>query len=228
MLSARLFGGLDLSCDGIPPPPISNATARSLLAYLLTYRDRPHTRDLLAGAFWSDLPDEQARRRLSQALWLIRKSLGPHFQLDTESASVRLSPDMPLALDVADFERLAACPTTNENALTAWLEAVELYRGDFLAGYYEDWVLFERERLRERLLELLGQLANALKARGDYERALTRIDSRTGQPYDTSGHFLWIGERTRQPDGARGAQNGQGEAERDLPAGNRRAVGAHG
>ena len=32
----------------------------------------------------------------------------------------------------------------------------------------------------------------------DYERALTRIDSRTGLPYDVSGHFLWIGERTRQ------------------------------
>src|SRR6185312_12774709 len=36
----------------------------------------------------------------------------------------------------------------------------------------------------------------------DYERALTRTDSRTGRPYDTSGHFLWIGERTRQLDGA--------------------------
>ena len=36
----------------------------------------------------------------------------------------------------------------------------------------------------------------------DYERALTRTDSRTDLPYDTSGHFLWIGERTRQLDGA--------------------------
>jgi 3-deoxy-7-phosphoheptulonate synthase len=36
----------------------------------------------------------------------------------------------------------------------------------------------------------------------EYEHALTRIDSRTGLPYDTSGHFLWIGERTRQLDGA--------------------------
>jgi 3-deoxy-7-phosphoheptulonate synthase len=36
----------------------------------------------------------------------------------------------------------------------------------------------------------------------DYERALTRIDSRTGNAYDVSGHFLWIGERTRQVDGA--------------------------
>lgn len=36
----------------------------------------------------------------------------------------------------------------------------------------------------------------------DYERALTRIDSRSGLPYDCSAHFLWIGERTRQLDGA--------------------------
>ncbi len=36
----------------------------------------------------------------------------------------------------------------------------------------------------------------------DYERALTRIDSRSGMPYDVSAHFLWIGERTRQLDGA--------------------------
>ncbi len=36
----------------------------------------------------------------------------------------------------------------------------------------------------------------------DYEHALTRIDSRTGTPYDVGGHFIWIGERTRQLDGA--------------------------
>lgn len=36
----------------------------------------------------------------------------------------------------------------------------------------------------------------------DYERALTRIDSRTGKAYNTSAHFLWVGERTRQLDGA--------------------------
>lgn len=36
----------------------------------------------------------------------------------------------------------------------------------------------------------------------DYERPLTRIDSRTGLPYDTSAHFVWVGERTRDLDGA--------------------------
>ncbi|RCG33236.1 3-deoxy-7-phosphoheptulonate synthase class II [Sphaerisporangium album] len=36
----------------------------------------------------------------------------------------------------------------------------------------------------------------------DYDRALTRVDSRTGLPYDVSAHMVWIGERTRQLDGA--------------------------
>jgi len=36
----------------------------------------------------------------------------------------------------------------------------------------------------------------------EYEHAMTRIDSRTETPYNTSGHFLWVGERTRQLDGA--------------------------
>ncbi|MEN9992708.1 MAG: hypothetical protein RLY83_278 [Actinomycetota bacterium] len=36
----------------------------------------------------------------------------------------------------------------------------------------------------------------------DYERPMTRIDSRTGNPYDTSGHMVWIGERTRQLENA--------------------------
>jgi 3-deoxy-7-phosphoheptulonate synthase len=36
----------------------------------------------------------------------------------------------------------------------------------------------------------------------DYERPMTRIDSRTGLPYDVAGHFVWVGERTRDLDGA--------------------------
>src|SRR5690349_6001275 len=36
----------------------------------------------------------------------------------------------------------------------------------------------------------------------EYEHAMTRIDSRTEKPYDVSAHFVWIGERTRQLDGA--------------------------
>ncbi len=63
-----------------------------------------------------------------------------------------------------------------------------------------------------RFMEACGVDSAALKATEffvshegllfDYERPLTRIDSRTGLPYVTSGHFIWIGERTRQLEGA--------------------------
>ena len=68
VLRGRLFGGLTLAWDKSPLPAIPGVTARSLLAYLLVHRDRPHTRDFLAGTFWPDQPDATARRRLSQAL----------------------------------------------------------------------------------------------------------------------------------------------------------------
>jgi len=63
-----------------------------------------------------------------------------------------------------------------------------------------------------RFMDACGIDANELKSTEffvsheallfDYERPLTRLDSRTGMPYVTSGHFIWVGERTRQLDGA--------------------------
>ena len=63
-----------------------------------------------------------------------------------------------------------------------------------------------------RFMDACGIDANELKSTEffvshegllfDYEVPLTRLDSRSGEPYVTSGHFIWIGERTRQLDGA--------------------------
>jgi DNA-binding SARP family transcriptional activator len=77
LLQVRLFGGLVLTWGDAALPPTAARSARSLLASLITYRRRAHTRDLLAGTFWPDLPDARARRRLSQALWQIGRVLNP-------------------------------------------------------------------------------------------------------------------------------------------------------
>jgi DNA-binding SARP family transcriptional activator/Tfp pilus assembly protein PilF len=147
--------------------------ARSLLAYLLTYRDRPHTRDLLAGTFWPDLPDATARRRLTQALWQIRHALEPHPILATEGDTVQLDPHLPLWLDVEEFIKSGAqCIEGGPEAIACGELCIEQYRGEFLAGYYDDWIVLERERLQEIFLETLGRLVEAHKSRGEYERAL--------------------------------------------------------
>ena len=49
---------------------------------------------------------------------------------------------------------------------------VDLYRGDLLAGFYDDWLFPDQERLRERFLATLGRLADLVMARGDYDQAL--------------------------------------------------------
>ena len=161
LLCVRLLGGLTLLWDDQPLPLIRGPVARSLFAYLITHRDRAHTRDLLAGIFWPDLPEATARRRLSRALWQIRRALEPHPVLLTDGDTIRFKTDLPFWIDVEAFE-----------TATDYETAAELYRGDFMAGYYDDWLLLEREQLRERFLGILERLIDGAKARADYATAL--------------------------------------------------------
>jgi len=173
-LRIQLLGGLAFSWDERPLPPISGAAARSLFAYLAIHRDRPHTRDLLAGTFWPDLPDAGARRRLTQALWQIRRAFDPQPVLQAEGDTIQIDPGLPLWLDVEEFERQAAGAEVQDAALDAGClhRAADLYRGELLAGFYDEWVLTERERLRDLFLAVLERLTEADKQRGEYEHAL--------------------------------------------------------
>ncbi len=71
VLEVQLLGGFSLRYGGRELPAIPSRPAASLLAFLILRRDRPQTRDLLAGRFWSELAEDKARRQLSHALWLI-------------------------------------------------------------------------------------------------------------------------------------------------------------
>ena len=177
----RLLGGFSLAWDEMPPPPIASQPARSLFAYLITHRNRPHTRALLAGIFWPDLPDSQARRRLSQALWQIGRVLqslsGPTSFLLAGAETVQFNAASAYWLDVEAFEK------------SADQEAVALYRGDFLAGFYDDWMVVERERLRERYLAVLGRLLALCRREGAYEEALGYAHRWVAEnPLDEEGH----------------------------------------
>ncbi len=171
-LEIRLFGGLTLFSGDTPLPSITGAIARSLFAYLVTYRERSHTRDLLVGTFWPDRPEAVARRRLSQALWQIRQVLPPSLLL-IDGATIQCDPTYPLWCDVTQFtHHYSQAETEPERAFEHYQQCIDLYQDDFMAGYYEDWVLIERERLREMCLNALAQLIERCKRASDYERAL--------------------------------------------------------
>ncbi len=167
-LNVWMLGGFTARWGAQDALRLPNPTTRALLAYLLAYREHARTRDLLSGLFWPDLPEVAARRRLTQALWQIRTHLTPHPVLLAETDTVRVHPALSLWRDVAEFERYAVSEAAPEVT-----RAVALYRGPFMDGYYADWLLPERERLRELFLIAVERLIADCKAQGAYQAALT-------------------------------------------------------
>ncbi|MCC6190233.1 MAG: AAA family ATPase [Anaerolineales bacterium] len=158
-LRAELLGGLALTwTDGerpearaLPKPP--TAKSQSLLAYLLLYRNRAPTRDRLIGMFWPDRPEPRARRSLSTALWHLRRCLPSAAAIESDSQVVGLAPDTPVWVDVEALEALAARPK-----LEALETARSLYRGEFLEGLSDDWIVNERYRVQELYVQILTLL----------------------------------------------------------------------
>jgi DNA-binding SARP family transcriptional activator len=148
--------------------------ARDLLAYLITFRHRPHPRSVLVGILWPQLPEAKARRRLSDILWRIRRVVGESVAADDER--IWLIVDRALWLDVDDFVAHTEIVQTQEPITSEEIhqlrQAVDLYRGDFLDGFYQDWVLLERERLRGRYLRTLERLLSYHKQTTNYRAAL--------------------------------------------------------
>jgi ABC-type oligopeptide transport system substrate-binding subunit/DNA-binding SARP family transcriptional activator len=172
----RFFGTLDICCDdeSLPKPP--TLKSQSLLAYLIHHRHQPQPRERLAGLFWGDRPEAKARHSLATALWHIRRCLparppGPSGGGDyflSDSHTVQFDPLAEIWLDVAEFESGIA-----RQDVTGLEVAAALYRGDFLDGFYDDWVLNERYRLETLYSATLARLMGAEEAGGEPEAALT-------------------------------------------------------
>ena len=177
-LRIRLLGGFQLERDGQVLEQLPLRAARSLFAYLVLNRERPHTRDLLAGTFWSDFDETRARRRLSQALWQIQTTIGEEGgerYLIGAPDTVRFNADADFDLDVDRFEALLRASEEAEDRAgetTALTTAVDLYRGDLLAGFYDDWLFPDQDRLRTAFVGALERLTDLARSRGDYETAL--------------------------------------------------------
>jgi DNA-binding SARP family transcriptional activator len=154
---------------------------QELFTYLLVNRDRPHTREALATLLWGETPTEKAKKYLRQTLWHLQTALdapdaGPgHSLLMAEHDWVQLNLSAELRLDVADFEQAhAQARGVSGRGLCAeqfavMQSAATLYTGDLLEGSYQDWCMYERERLQNMYLMLLDKLLGYCVAHQDYE-----------------------------------------------------------
>jgi DNA-binding SARP family transcriptional activator len=184
VLNVRLFGRFDASYDRQTLHQLESTKALELFCYLLVYRQRAHARDALAGLLWGDRPTPQAKRYLRKALWQVQNGWSfpqsdrlPPLLL-AEPDWVRLNPETRLWLDAAEFEgahdRVQGVPGRDLTPkLAGSLEqAVELYTGDLLEGWYQDWCLFERQRLQHAYLGMLDKLMGYCEANDECEKGL--------------------------------------------------------
>lgn len=159
-LHITLLGSVGVSVDGEAGELRLTRRAIALLSYLVLHRDRRFTREVLMAVFWGDQDDRHARHCLNTALWRLRRVLEPRgdargrYVRTTAAGEIGFTPDGDCVIDVERFERLARGPLAkgvNElhaAEIAALEEAVAVYAGDLLEGFYDDWILVERDRIR--------------------------------------------------------------------------------
>ncbi|MFL6275311.1 MAG: BTAD domain-containing putative transcriptional regulator [Blastocatellia bacterium] len=184
-LSVRLFGKLSVTCGEETVHGLDGLKAREMLCYLLLHRRNPHPRERLAGLFWADSSTAQSKKYLRQTLWEIQRALQPcvpacneGFFL-SEAEWMYWNPAVDLWVDVDDFECAFAAVSGVQGAemddcqAEALRGAVQLYQGDLLEGCYQDWCVYERERLQSGYLTMLDKLMSWCEIHNDYEAELT-------------------------------------------------------
>src|SRR5438270_1049360 len=178
-LYLRLLGDFSLTYNDQQVTNFNTTRLRSLLTYLVLHRDVPQQRQHLAFLFWPDATEAQARNNLRQLLHQLRQALpavGQFLSADTHMLHWR--PVTPFQLDVAEFEQTlttadAVARRNDQHALQAALEQADsLYRGELLPGCYDEWILPERDRLRQRHLQVLEQLLRLFEVQGDTDTAI--------------------------------------------------------
>lgn len=143
--------------------------AELLLAYL-TLHPEPHTREKVAALFWADSPDELARRSLRTALASLRKELGESAVI-ADRETVQFNTDHCLWVDALQFQHQTTVFLADGSPHSAAV-TFDLYRGELLADFYDDWILAERERLHELYLDALLRMTQRLREQSEYSRAI--------------------------------------------------------
>jgi len=174
MLDVKLLGRFSLTLDG-QPLAIPSQPAQLLFVYLILHPGVLQSREELAGRFWPDSTAANARSNLRHAIWRLRQAIdpdvtegAPEAYIIGEGSAVGFNATAAYRLDVDLLDR-----DRPEWSLTDLLAAADAYQGELLPGFYEPWVVLERERLAAVFERRMEQLLNELTLAGRWEDVLT-------------------------------------------------------
>jgi predicted ATPase/DNA-binding SARP family transcriptional activator len=179
-LAIQLFGSVQVTLDGKPVEGFASDKVRALLAYLVMSPDQPQRREKLAGLLWPDFPERSARTSLRNSLANLRKVIGdkyaspPFFHITRQTIQFNQYCDHWL-----DVDAFTALLTASQPNFEAYREAISLYQGDFLEGFFvadsnpfEDWTSVKREHYQRLVLDAFHRIIEICELQGVYERGL--------------------------------------------------------
>ncbi len=157
----------------------------ALLSYLAV-TDECHSREALAAFFWPEYSQEAALNTLRVNLHTLRKVLGEDWFI-VDRDTIGLTRNSNLWVDVRHFHNLLAGRQTHSHpasgacvdCIPPLSEAVQLYRGTFLAGFtlqdsmpFDDWQRFQNSTLQQEVVDALRKLAHCHTAQREFSQAI--------------------------------------------------------
>lgn len=162
---------------------------QSLLAYLLVLRDRPHSREYLTSLFWGDSRPDRARNSLSAALTQLRPLLQESgATLDADRHSLRFSLGAAW-LDLAVVEQGIGRDAPFDRVA----QAVQLYEGDLLDNWSDEWCIDKREKVRQEVISAGTRLVRHYLQEGEWEQGARVAEKLLAHdPFDEQLHELLL------------------------------------
>jgi DNA-binding SARP family transcriptional activator/ABC-type glycerol-3-phosphate transport system substrate-binding protein len=178
-LQLRLLGPPTITLGGDTSLTASLPGKAQALLFYLAVTGQPQPRPALAGLLWGDLPEATARANLRRALVDLRQTVGDYLEIERQTVGFGAAAN--IWIDVVELAAGVDQPSS-PGRVERLQKAVELYRGDFLAGFYiraapdfESWVAAERERLRGLVVQALCTLADYHSNHGELARGIAAI-----------------------------------------------------
>src|SRR5687768_2311461 len=160
-LEVKLLGRFEVSRAG-KTIAITSRPAQSLFSYLILNAGTSHRREKLAGMLWPDSLEETARDNLRHALWRVRKSLetgGSARFLHADDLGIKFETSEEYWLDANELEKLTDSASADE-----LISVLADYQGELLPGFYDEWVLLQREHLHSIFEHHMARLMSLLQA----------------------------------------------------------------
>lgn len=181
-----LMQGFALSAD---QRPVSIPLSAQRVVAFIALRNRPTLRPYVAEMLWLDATQDRAMANLRSALWRLRQ---PGTAI-VEASGDYLSLGPRVAVDVLDLMAWSHAMLTG--AAGPACERVDeiVDAGDLLPDWYDEWVLIERERVRQLRLHALERACVELTTMGEFGRAIEAgMAAIAEEPLHESGHVALI------------------------------------